>query len=597
MSEKDDKRITARKWMERIKRCLKNREQVAQDQNWERLQKEYEGKYLDQSTDKQKPPINLVFGYVDTAKSRIYFRDPHMTINPRGANSIKAAQILELDVNYSFSQMRIKEVVDRGLTDTLVIGHGWAKLGVHTETGEMLSDPGTEPSEYIKNSEIFVSYVPWDDVIFDNSLSKDPPHDCRWIAHRIVKPLDEVKSNKAYTNTAKLKSNIATRDSKGNKIPDGIIKESDVELLEFWEVTDLDTMKVYAVCDQSDKYLREDDYIYEMKGLNWVRLGFNIVNGKPYPLSDIYLIEPQILEQIKIRAAQINHIKRWARQLNVEEGAMTKEEIEKFSQGVDGAVTQRKKGFAPPVPIEYAMMQTEIFALDDALSRDKDAVIGQSAVDRGGPAQTKTKTKFELQEVQQGTNIRQARRQDKLEDFMEELTEKYVALVKQFQDTPKYVRITGMKPEEIMQAFGNLPGVQVDANGIHFTKEAIQGEYDIEAKAGSTLPLNRENKVKLLETTIEMFPKLGIAPNSPVAMAVTKALFRELDMKDVENAYDQQVQAMQNMPPAPPGIPGGPLPVGIPGPLPPAVKPKVSHVVHHPGPPLVPPPGQPPIGP
>lgn len=588
MSQKDDKRITASKWMDRIKRSLKYREQVAQDQNWERMQKEYEGKYFEQNSQVQKPPINLVFGYVDTAKARIYFRDPHMTINPRGKESINAARILELDVNYAFSQLKVKETIDRGLTDTFIIGHGWAKLGYASEVGEMLSDPGTEPSEYIKNEEIFITYVPWDDIIFDTSLSKDPPHDSRWIAHRIIKPVDEMKSSNLYTNTAKLKSNIASRDAKGNKIPEELIKDSDIELFEFWEVTDLDTMKVYAVCDQSDKYLREEDYVYEMKGLNYVRMAFNIINGKPYPMSDVFLIEPQILEQIKIRAAQLNHIKRWSRQLSIEEGAMTKEEMDKFSQGIDGAITQRKKGTAPPSPIQYADLQSEIFALDDAIARDKDSVIGQSEVDRGGQAKTKTKTKYELQEIQQGTNIRQAKRQDKLEDFMEELTEKYIALVKQFQTTPKYVRITGMTAQEIAQAFSNLPGVQVDANGIHFTKEAVQGEFDVEAKAGSTLPMNRETKIHLLETTIDLLQKQQMPPNAPVVVAVMKSLFRELDMKEVETAYEQQVQAMLSAPPPAPGGPGM-TPGAVPGPAAPP-KANVSHVVHHQAPPGLPPP-------
>jgi hypothetical protein len=257
-------------------------------------------------------------------------------------------------------------------------------------------------------------------------------------------------------------------------------------------------------------------------------------------------------------------------------------------------VTQRKKGTAPPTAIEYANLQSEIFAIDDLIVRDKDAVIGQSEVDRGGQAKTKTKTKYELQEIQQGPNIRQAKRQDKLEDFMEELTEKYIALVKQFQTTPKYVRITGMTPEEIAQSFAGLPGVTVDANGIHFTKEAIQGEFDVEAKAGSTLPMNRETKIHLLETTTDLLLKQQTPPNAPVFVAVMKSLFRELDMKEVEVAYEQQIQAMMAAPP--PGMPGPGGPGMPPGAAPgPAAPPKtnVAHVVHHNAPPgmTLPPPG------
>lgn len=578
--EKDDKRVTAKVWIERIKRSIRYRDKVKKEQEWERLEKEYRGNYDIKIGGVSAPPINLVFGYVDTASARIYFRDPHMTINPKGQESIGAARVLELDTNYAFKALKLKATIKQVLKDALIVAHGWVKFGYVSETGETLSEPGTEPSEYIKSEEIFVNYVPWEDVVFDNSMSKNPPYDCRWIAHRIVKNVDEIKKDHNYKNTGKLSSNIATRDTKDgqDKEKAELTNDSDSELFEFWEVTDLDTKKVYAVCDQSDKYLREDEYKYAMKGLNYSMLAFNRANNKPYPISDVFLIEPQILERIKLRYAQLNHMKRWSRQLTIEEGSMSPIEMEKFTQGVDGAITQRKKGSAPPVPIEYAALQSEIFALDNLLQSDSDAVIGQSDLDRGAPPKTNAKTtKFQLQEQNQGTSVRQNSKQDTLEDFLEEICDKYISLVKQFQDVPKYVRITGMTPEQIKAQFGMIKGVTVDSTGIKFTKESIQGEYDIEAKAGSTLPLNRENKIKLIETTLQLGPAIGIVPNSPTAIALGKALFRELDMMDVEIAYDQQAEIMKNAPPPPPQQ---------------KTQGQTHHVVHHQGPPAKPHPGQ-----
>lgn len=591
-TEKDPNRITARKWMNRIRRSLKFRDQVKQDQNWDRILDEYKGKYRVNNSNVNSPPINLVYGYVHTAIPRIYFRDPYMSINPKGAESVTAARIVELVVNYIFREINLKSETYRLLMDTFLIGHGWFKFGYIGTMGKTESEAPNEESEYIKDEEIFVSYVPWADIVFDVTLSKDPPHDCRWIAHRIIRPLAEIKKDPMYQNTGNLRSNISTRDAKGDKIDTqdaDTIKDSDLELFEFWEVHDKDTNKIYAVCDASDKYLREDDNTYEMKGLPFSRLAFNLVPGEPYPLSDIFLIEAQILERVKLRAAQINHIKRWSRQLSVEEGAMSKEEIEKFAAGVDGAVTQRRKGSAPPTPIEYADIQRESFEIDDLIQRDIDAVIGQNETDRGGVARTQTKTKFELQEQTQGSSVRQAQRQDKLEDFLEEVAGKVIALMKQFQTTPRYVRITGMDEQQIAEAFSTTPGVIVDGNGIKFTKDAIQGDYDVEAKAGSTLPLNRENKVKIIEGVLNpaMAQILGIMPGSPTATALGKALFRELDIKEVEDAFDQQSQQMQAQQAqaaqaqaagANTGIPGQPQQGPNPGQQAP---PNVSHVVHH----------------
>lgn len=582
-SNPDEVGVTASQWMGRIKRSLKYRDKIKKEQEWERLIKEYGGKYDIKLSGIAAPPINLVFGYVDTASARIYFRDPYMSINPKGVDSIGAARVIELDVNYSFKAMNLKRTVRQGLIDTFLVGHGWVKLGYKSSLGETLSDPGTAPSEFIENEEIFISYVPWEDIVFDTQMSRFPPYDCRWIAHRIVRPVSEMKRDNNYENTGKISSNIQSRDMKEaeDRNRSEVTNDSDNDLFEFWEVTDLDTKKVYAVSDQSNKYHRESDYKYEMKGLNYSMLAFNRLNDRPYPVSDVFLIEPQILERIKLRAAQLNHMKRWGRQLSVEQGTHSPGEIEKFSQGVDGGLIQRRVGSAPPVPIQYAPLQSEIFVIDNLLQADIDAVIGQSDLDRGAPPKTNQRTtKYQLQEQSQGTSVRQSSKQDKLEDFLEEVTDKYISLVKQFQDVPKYVRITGKKPEEIQQEFSSIPGVIVEGNGIKYTKEAIQGEYDVEAKAGSTMPLNRENKLKLIDLALERGQALGVMPGSPVAIALGKGFFRELDMIEVQEAYDQQAEMMKNMPP----------PIAAPQQAAPETN--VQHHVHHQGPPARPQPLQ-----
>ena len=572
MTEKntDPKRITASQWMKRIRRSLKFRDQVRDDQNWKRIHEEYKGKYRVNSGGVNSPPINLVFGYVETAIPRIYFRDPHMSVNPKGSQSVMGAKVLEASIGYIFRELNLKLQVTRTLKDAFLVGHGWLKFGYIASFGETECEAPDQSSEYIKDEEIFVAYVPYEDVVFDVTLAQDPPHDCPWIAHRIIRPLSDIKADKNYTNTGRLRTNVSVRDSRGEKIDD-TLKDADVDLLEFWEVHDKVTNTIYVVCDQTDKYLRETPNSYLMAGFPFSMLKFNPVPGEPYPLSDVYVIEAQILERVKLRAAQINHIKRWSRQLSIEEGAMTKEEMEKFAQGIDGTVTQRKRGSSPPQPIEYADIQRESFQIDSLIQQDIDAVIGQNETERGGTAKTDTNTKFELQSQQAGTSVRQAYRQDLLEDFLEEVAMKVISLIKQFQTTPRYVQITGMKPEEIAAAF---PGVQTDDTGIYFTRENIQGEFDCEAKAGSTLPLNRENKVKLIESALnpEVAQVLGILPGSPAANALGKALFRELDMKDVSDAYEQQIQQMAAqaaaMPPMVPGMPPAPgAPAVPPGPL------------------------------
>ena len=565
------KKIDSAEWLKRIERAQKFRDQVRDKQGWQRFLDYYEGDYNVKGKAIQSPPINMVFGYVQTGIAKIYFRDPYITVNPTKVISPNGARILEHVINYYFRELGLKNENAKVLLDTYLIGHGWLKYGYRADIGSDQAASG-EPSEYIKNEEIFATYVPWDDILFDVTLCKDPPHDCKWIAHRIIKPLEEIKGNTEFKNTELLQSNVSVRDAKGEKIDDAL-KDSDLELFEYWEINDKDSGMIVCVADGMDGYLQERDNTYEMEGSPFSMLKFNPLPGKPYPLSDISLIEPQVLERIKLRAGQINHIKRWSRQLSIEKGSMSKQEMEKFSQGIDGAITEREKGSQPPAPIQYAQMQAETFQLDDLIQRDMDAVIGQTDVERGGVARTKTDTLGELKEQTAGTSSRSAKRQDVLEDFLEEVARKLISLIQQFQTTPKYIQITGMNQEEIQQAF---QGLQSDANGFYFTRDDIQGEYSVEVKAGSTLPMNRENRIKVIEALLNpaVAQAIGIMqgpiPPTQTGLELGKELISELDLKGVEKAYEQQIQAL-TAPQLPLSVPVAPQSQAVPGPIVPQV--------------------------
>ena len=73
------------RWRNRIKDAKAYREQVGKNQEWERFQQEYIGKYdvgpLGQNM--TIIPINLVFAFVHTEIPRLYFRDPYIAVNPK----------------------------------------------------------------------------------------------------------------------------------------------------------------------------------------------------------------------------------------------------------------------------------------------------------------------------------------------------------------------------------------------------------------------------------------------------------------------------------------------------------------------------------
>ena len=72
--------------------------------------------------------------------------------------------------------------------------------------------------------------------------------------------------------------------------------------------------------------------------LPFVQIAFNFIPGDPYPLSDIAPHEPQIIEITKVLAIELNHLKRWNRQIIVAPDFFSPEEEAKFKDGNDGAI-------------------------------------------------------------------------------------------------------------------------------------------------------------------------------------------------------------------------------------------------------------------
>lgn len=537
------------KWQNRIKDAKAYREKEQQTQAWERFIKQYRGNYDIQGLSQQMAiiPINLVYAYVHTEIPRLYFRDPFLAVNAKGPEHLKSAKILEVVINYLFRELNLKQELFKVLMDTLLIGHGWIKYGYTGTFGKTLTaedvkgqgenkKPLDEVNEFVKSEEMFALHVPFEDIIFD-CTAKDPPYDCHWIAHRVVKPLKAVKDSELYENTKELKSNFKPKD-------DSI--KTDIEMVELWEIWDKDTNTIYVITEGVEKPLRQTANPYLMEGLPFSMLKFNPVPGRPYPLSDIAILEPQFMEKIKLRSMQLNHLKRWNRQIFMETGAISEAGLTQYKTGTDGAIILVESGsisgnkFMVP---QYPTMQAEIFQIENLIQIDIDTIGGQNQTDRGVQAATRTRTLGEVELMSQSSLTRNERRKDALEDFMEEVARKIIQLVKQFQVMPRYARLIEQDPTQVQQTIGQ----RFDGQGLMFTKKDIQGDYDVEVKAGSTIPLSKENRLKILSQMLSLGPSIGVAPNGPVSRAIGEVIFRDLDIQEVKKAYEEEKQQMQQM--------------------------------------------------
>lgn len=622
MSEKEDKKVgvsetpspdTEKKeveaWLRTIDNTVKWRDGIGNKGGWKRFVNEYKNNwdFLQASVSIPLVPVNLTYAYTKTEIARLYFQDPWITINAKRTEDIGAAQIAEQIVNYTWNELKLKQQMKLALLEAILVGHSWIKVGYVAEFGTVESQPKprgrgrppkeveVETNEYIKSESVFAYYVPYKDVIFDPSATYPATHNARWMAHRISKPYRAVKESGIYENVDELKPhNVIDDPNVPYDTPDAL-KEGfgkDVRSVVLWEIYDLDHQMIHTVSPGCPKFLRSIPLPeYLNGGFPFVQFGFNPVPGDVYPMSDIAAHEGQIIELTKILSIEINHLKRWNRQMVVDADTFTEQEMAKFKDANDGAIiTAQQAGakdkiFIPP----YAPVQSDVYGVWNQVYDIWRSVAGQTQTDQGAQAKTQTRTLGELRMQLQGGKARADEKVDVLEDQIAEVARKILSIIQKKYDLPKISRIVGPKQvqEKILKilpqrpsaqptmpgqpGMAGQPGAQPQQPGMQqpqaqqpnpvapqsfesefgfsWNRQDIMGDMDVDVLAGSTIPMDRETQLQLMEKMVPFLQLAGVTPGSPGAKAFMRELVRLSGMMSIETIMDLIDQTP--MPPPP----------------------------------------------
>ena len=536
------------KWMGRIKRAESIRDEADKDFGYSRSLLEYQNDYQSAMpsfvSNVDIIPINEVYAFAKAFLPSVYSRDPFIAVTPKGYASIASAKILELAVNGYWRDLRLKRDVKRAVLDA-IFAEGWIKAGYTAEIGKDDESP-VESSEFVKSEEIFATRVSWRNMVRDPD-AVNGIHDARWVAQNIVKPIEIVRASSLYENTKGLTPSITNR-WRSDPMNKAMKYEDEVEYVSLWEIWDRDAQKVFTIADTNADYLMNKDWPYDIEGFPYTLLRFNENPDMGYSPNLISSWEPQLWEKMKIRAMQMDHIKRFGRQLSAERGSLKPAEMSKFAEGRTGAIIQHEKGKNPPAPIPYPQIQSDMYGVENRIDLDKDNVSGQPNAVRSAPQKTQSRTLGEIDRLISSFQARQSEPQAIIEDFCGEIAFKLIGLMKQFLTMPKFVRATQKEAKEIAGALIDpLTGeTRFDGNGFKFTKQDIQdAEFEIDVRAGSTLPLDKQSRLEAMTSLLKLGPTLGIQPGGLVSRALGKNLLSDFELKEVEQAYDEEMRQIE----------------------------------------------------
>ena len=407
-------------------------------------------------------------------------------VNPENAPN---AVIAEAVVNYWWRHRDFKEQFRRSVKDFLICGHGWLKVGYRyveeERVGEYedISDPNVEDNVasttlVVLQDEPFVERVSPFDVFVDPDATSMA--DAKWIAHRVRRTVDEVRTDKRYA--PKVRSTVAaasyakyTDDPSSRQIYD-----KDEGYVDVYEYYDLKNNTVSVFCDSGDGFLikpKEQPYSF---GHPFVMLRNYDVPDQFYPIGELEAIEPLQRELNETRSQMMNHRKRYARKYLYRETNFDSNGRSALESDDDNVMVP-VQGDNPlgdvVAPFPALINPPEFYNQSDLIRTDIELVSGVTEFMRGGVSEIR-RTATEAALIQDAQNARTADKLAVIEKSVAEVGRRILLLAQQYMSGEQVARVMAKDGEPMW---------------VTFDREYLKGDFDFEVAAGSTSRTTRRS--------------------------------------------------------------------------------------------------------
>lgn len=557
----------------RVKLSRKWREENF-DKTWRRMIDLYRGKHFSGQSSADRIAINVSFSTVNVIVPSVAVNFPQITVNGRGMEDEGGAQVAEAAVNYWWQRYGYQPEVKRAVKDSLVLGIGWVKLGwkyreqerplsmeekaEHYESQMMEADEAARENPWMadqlpSNADIMAGIPQTEpEVVLDHpsvervspfDIFIDPEATCvddlKWIAQRLVVPIEEVKADGRYSQAArkKLKPDMSanprwrdrdktqTSSSNDEKLNDDI---SRVTLYEYW---DLQHQYYCVFAAGSDEFLLDPTEFPYPFGIPFVPLHNYEVPDQFYSVGDLEMIEPMQQELNAVRSDMMNHRKRWQRAYLARRDKLDPAAQNALLSDKDGRIVW-VEGDEPlqdiVSPIAQIPLDPQMYTYSQQIEQDLQLVSGVTEYQRGAAPEIR-RTATEASLIQSATNARVSDKLAQIEQFMATIAKRIVQLAQVYLTGDQVARIVG--PDGAKQ-------------WVQFTREDIEGEFDFMVEAGSTQPKDEQfRQQRALQLMQTVGPFVGSLVD-PMAM-LTYVLRDAFGVKDPSQFIMQQQPQQQ----------------------------------------------------
>jgi len=474
------KNPTPQDWLDHIRDGLEYRRLFGLEDRWGELEAIYYN--VHQSMLNDGPNIFLSQG--DAMLAQVTSPSPKIGVKPQTPGSVDRAPILQSLDNTLLEELKVAEAVDTASLHAYLFGRGILKIGFDSEYGydptldvggdlqlgmtlTQLNRQGTRRLEFDSTINPGMPWVravlpqditlPWGVMDIDNTP---------WIAHRLVRHIDDLKADTKYSNTRNLKPNISIRDFT-NSYRTAITvnlghRTEGPEWVEFFEIMDRRSGRIFAVVPDQDKFIRNDiNALMINNRLPYTSLAFTPRTRAFWTTPDaFYLLHIQNeLSDTAVQRAKQRRLS--VLKIIVDEGIIDEGNLQKLASPEVGAVLEITGGRDIDKAVKTFQVTPNLFLVqeEELLRANAREQIGFSR-NQVGEFSSGRKTATEAATVAQSSQLRMSRRGLQVRNLYVDTMKVINGIVFKHWTFPRFVQVVGEEGATKWQQFrgGDLNG-------------------------------------------------------------------------------------------------------------------------------------------
>lgn len=452
-----------KRWISRLEDLKRDRQSV--ERQWNISVEQYERTDLEiDSITHESHKVNMAYPSVKIMMRSCASGNPYVYVNPTRPEYVWSSDVLEFLVNDHWRTQKRKKTLRRIVLDAILlkVGYGMSHLQQNPATGEY-------ETTLTHVSPIHLWLAP-------GALSVT---DAYYVIRKVVMPWELAKKRwpkanlppahprEIYGDLEKHTGIITTRLGDSDE---AWAQDDDMAKCVIYEVHDQLRHERSAFHPKWDRYLiKPEKSPYPFKS-HFTELIFNEKVFQHYGIGDLEPAAKQQEELSAVRKQMMTHNKRFNRKYAVESNNIKPSEKAKLESNEDGTIVEMASldGFRP---IEDAPLSGDVYIYEERIKQDYREILGISEYQRAG-AVPRTKTKYETQQIVAGQEMRAGEKSELTEDFIAEVSEKDILIMKHFYDESRVVPLLGQ-------------------DGMIWKKiqqEDLQGLHKVKVQTGSTMP-------------------------------------------------------------------------------------------------------------